>query len=91
MIEDRVCKREFRQLQKTFYLLWLCASWSDHSWTGTAGTTSSTSGEPLSADSRFRLASITKLFTATLILQLVDGYSVIPIAPPRRVIMLYVT
>ena len=47
-------------------------SWDDGSWMGVAGETSADSGEPLSPDSLFRLASLTKLFTATVILQLVD-------------------
>ena len=44
----------------------------EQSWAGVAGETSSSSGEPLNVNSRFRIASITKLFTATVILQLVD-------------------
>ena len=47
-------------------------SWDNGSWMGVAGETSADSGEPLSPDSLFRLASVTKLFTATVILQLVD-------------------
>ena len=47
-------------------------SWNDGSWSGVAGKTSADSGESLSADSRFRLASITKLFTSVVVLQLVD-------------------
>lgn len=46
--------------------------WGDRSWAGVAGETSSSSDEPLNVNSRFRIASITKLFTATVILQLVD-------------------
>lgn len=48
--------------------------WADHTWEASAGSASSTSGGPLNPDSRFRLASITKLFTATVILQLVDEH-----------------
>lgn len=46
--------------------------WDGGFWVGTAGETSADSGEPLGPDSLFRIASITKLFTATVILQLVD-------------------
>jgi D-alanyl-D-alanine carboxypeptidase len=41
-------------------------------WTGVAGESSDASGKTLSPLSRFRLASITKLVTATVVLQLVD-------------------
>lgn len=47
-------------------------SWDENSWSGTAGASSSDTTETLSPDSIFRLASISKLFTATIILQLVD-------------------
>ena len=47
-------------------------SWGDNSWSGVSGEASAKSGEPLIADSVFRIASISKLFTATVILQLVD-------------------
>ncbi len=47
-------------------------SWGNESWTGVAGESSADSGEQLNSDSLFRIASITKLFTATLVLQLVD-------------------
>jgi D-alanyl-D-alanine carboxypeptidase len=47
-------------------------SWTGGAWAGVAGTTSADSTEPLSPDSPFRLASVTKLFTATVILQLAD-------------------
>jgi D-alanyl-D-alanine carboxypeptidase len=46
--------------------------WAGHTWTGTSGTASDASGEPLGTDARFRVASITKLVTAAVILQLVD-------------------
>ncbi|MGC0420189.1 serine hydrolase domain-containing protein [Embleya sp. AB8] len=41
------------------------------SWRGTAGTANVTTGEPVRADSRFRIGSATKLITATVLLQLV--------------------
>ena len=41
-------------------------SWNNGSWSGIAGETSADSGEPLNSDSRFRLASITKLFTSQI-------------------------
>ncbi|MCZ6459377.1 MAG: serine hydrolase [Gammaproteobacteria bacterium] len=47
-------------------------SWNNGLWSGVAGKTSADSGEPLNSDSRFRLASITKLFTSVVVLQLVD-------------------
>ena len=47
-------------------------SWDDGSWTGVTGETSADSGETLNPDSLFRLASITKLFTAIVILRLDD-------------------
>lgn len=47
-------------------------SWGEGSWAGVERKTSSDSGKPLSSESPLRLASITKLFTATLILQLAD-------------------
>lgn len=46
--------------------------WDDHTWAGAAGVVSAAAGGSLNANSRYRLASITKLFTATVILQLVD-------------------
>ena len=48
------------------------ASRDDGFWAGVAGETSADSAEPLGPESVFRIASITKLFTATVILQLVD-------------------
>ena len=47
-------------------------SWDNGSWEGVAGETSADSGAELNPDSLFRLASVTKLFTATVILELVD-------------------
>ncbi len=47
-------------------------AWNDHTWAGTSGVATDGSGESLNPDSRFRLASITKLFTAIVILQLID-------------------
>jgi len=46
--------------------------WDDHTWADAAGVVSAAAGGSLNANSRYRLASITKLFTATVILQLVD-------------------
>jgi CubicO group peptidase (beta-lactamase class C family) len=42
-------------------------SWEGGYWAGVAGATSADSMDPLSPDSPFWLASITKLFTATII------------------------
>ena len=47
-------------------------TWPEGSWAGTAGESYADSGDSLGVDSLFRIASITKLFTATVILQLVD-------------------
>ncbi|MFJ1753930.1 serine hydrolase domain-containing protein [Kitasatospora sp. NPDC088134] len=40
-------------------------------WTGTSGTGDPATGRPVKADGRFRIGSISKVFTATVVLQLV--------------------
>jgi CubicO group peptidase (beta-lactamase class C family) len=47
-------------------------SWEDGSWTGVAGKSTADTRAALDSNSLFRLASLTKLFTATVILQLID-------------------
>jgi D-alanyl-D-alanine carboxypeptidase len=47
-------------------------TWTEGTWAGAAGISSADSADSLGVHSLFRTASITKLFTATVILQLVD-------------------
>jgi D-alanyl-D-alanine carboxypeptidase len=44
----------------------------DWTWTGIAGVASVESGAPLTEEHRFRLASVTTLFTEVVVLQMVD-------------------
>ena len=43
-------------------------------WTGTFGTANRSTGQPMRAADHFRIASITKTFVATVVLQLVAGH-----------------
>ncbi|MFE4695861.1 serine hydrolase domain-containing protein [Streptomyces sp. NPDC056738] len=53
-------------------------------WTKTLGTESLKTGKPIAADEHFRIGSITKTFTATVILELVDEGRIKLDAPVSR-------
>ncbi|MFC1439953.1 serine hydrolase domain-containing protein [Streptacidiphilus sp. N1-10] len=51
-------------------------SGSGGSWRGASGTADLATGRPAGADARFRIGSVTKVFTATVVLQLVAEHRV---------------
>ncbi|MFI6758367.1 serine hydrolase domain-containing protein [Micromonospora sp. NPDC050417] len=53
-------------------------------WTGAAGVADLRTGAPVPADARFRIGSVTKVFTATVVLQLAAEHRVDLDAPVRR-------